>query len=209
MQCMIGNRGLYMEIKEESGLKFGFPKENTVVKFDDTAFYRDYFNKLPEAKGVDFISLEKDAISMIEVKNCRVHEGENRWRITPNNHKKDTSHTMVDVEGRDSLDIEVAQKTAMTLSALIGARTYENSRECVKEMEEIIHFLCSEAFSDVAKKKYIILFLEGDFGCLSRSKKMIMKALQDSLRKKLSWLNCKVSVVDSDTYDNRRFEIMN
>lgn len=209
MQCMIGNRKLYMEIKEESGLRFGFPKENTVVKFDDTAFYRDYFNKLPEAKGVDFISLEKDAISMIEVKNCMGHEGENRWRIEPNNHKKETSHTTVGLDGRDSLDIEVAQKTAMTLSGLIGAKTYENSKECVKEVEEIIHFLCSESFSDVAKQKYIILFLEGNFECHSRSKKMIMRSLQDSLKRKLSWLNCKVSVVDSDTYDRRRFEIVN
>lgn len=145
---MTGNRKLYMEIKEESGLKFGFPKENTVVKFDDTAFYRDYFNKLPEAKCVDFISLEKDAISMIEVKNCIGHEGENRWRIEPNNHKKETSHTTVDVDGRDSLDIEVAQKTAMTLSALIGARTYESTKVCVKEVEEII-----------------LLMLRGIFGC--------------------------------------------
>lgn len=42
-------------IIEESGLKFQFPKNDTVIKFDDTKFYRDYFNKLPEAKGVDFI----------------------------------------------------------------------------------------------------------------------------------------------------------
>ena len=50
-------------IKEESGLKFQFPENDTVIKFDDTKFYRDYFNKLPEAKGVDFISVNKDDIS--------------------------------------------------------------------------------------------------------------------------------------------------
>lgn len=55
-------------IKEESGLKFQFPKKDTVIKFDDTKFYRDYFNKLPEAKGVDFISVDKDKIAFIEVK---------------------------------------------------------------------------------------------------------------------------------------------
>ena len=55
MPCMIENRGLFMEnnIKEESGLKFQFPKNDIVIKFDDTKFYRDYFNKLPGAKGVD------------------------------------------------------------------------------------------------------------------------------------------------------------
>lgn len=46
-------------IKEESGLKFQFPGKDTVIKFDDTKFYREYFNKLPEAKGVDFISADK------------------------------------------------------------------------------------------------------------------------------------------------------
>ena len=52
------------KIKEESGLKFLFPQNDTVVKFDDTKFYRDYFNKLPEAKGVDFISVDKDKIAI-------------------------------------------------------------------------------------------------------------------------------------------------
>lgn len=53
---------------EESRLKFAFPEKCTVVKFDDTTFYRDYFNKLPEAKGVDFISVDNDKIAFIEVK---------------------------------------------------------------------------------------------------------------------------------------------
>lgn len=59
-----------MVIKEESGLKFGFPDGDSVVKFDDTKFYRNSFNALPESKGVDFISTGQDAISFIEVKNC-------------------------------------------------------------------------------------------------------------------------------------------
>ena len=32
MQCMIESRGLSMVIKEESGLKFGFPDGDSVVK---------------------------------------------------------------------------------------------------------------------------------------------------------------------------------
>ena len=113
MLCMIENRGLFMEnnIIEESGLKFQFPKNDTVIKFDDTKFYRDYFNKLPEAKGVDFISVDKNKIAFIEVKNCTGDEGNCRWRIAPNNQKRNTTHTSVNVEGRDSLDIEVAQKS--------------------------------------------------------------------------------------------------
>lgn len=82
-------------IIEESGLKFQFPENDTVIKFDDTKFYRDYFNKLPEAKGVDFISVDKNKIAFIEVKNCTGDEGNCRWRIAPNNQKRNTTHTSV------------------------------------------------------------------------------------------------------------------
>ena len=196
------------KIKEESGLKFLFPQKDTVVKFDDTKFYRDYFNKLPEAKGVDFISVDKDKIAFIEVKNCTGDESNCRWRIAPNNQKKDTTHTVVNVEGRDSLDIEVAQKTAMTVAALTGAKSFGDTKECLEELKEYIQFLSSDRFSDDSKKKYVILFLEGDFGSRTRSKKMIMKELQDSMNKKLQWINCRVSVVDSDTYNPKIFRIV-
>ena len=196
------------KIKEESGLKFLFPQNDTVVKFDDTKFYRDYFNKLPEAKGVDFISVDKDKIAFIEVKNCTGDERNCRWRIAPNNQKKDTTHTVVNVEGRDSLDIEVAQKTAMTVAALTGAKSFGDTKECLEELKEYIQFLSSDRFSDDSKKKYVILFLEGDFGSRTRSKKMIMKELQDSMNKKLQWINCRVSVVDSDTYNPKIFRIV-
>ena len=44
MQCTIENRGLFMEnnIKEESRLKFQFAENDTVIKFDDTKFYRNF-----------------------------------------------------------------------------------------------------------------------------------------------------------------------
>ena len=210
MRCMIENRGLFMEnnVREESGIKFRFPEHDVVIKFDDTKFYRDYFNKLPEAKGVDFISVDKEKIAFIEVKNCVGDEGNCRWRIAPNNQKRNATHTSVNVEGRDSLDIEVAQKTAMTLAALTGAKSFGDTKECVVELKEYTQFLARDAFSDDSKRKYVILFLEGDFGSKTRSKKTIMKILQDSMNRKLQWLNCRVSVVDSDTYDPKIFEIV-
>ena len=197
-----------MVIKEESRLKFGFPDKSTVVKFDSTLFYRDYFNRFPNSKGVDFISVDKDKIAFIEVKNCTGDESNCRWRIAPNNQKKNTTHTVVNVEGRDSLDIEVAQKTAMTVAALTGAKSFGDTKDCLEELKEYIQFLSSDRFSDDSKKKYVILFLEGDFGSRTRSKKMIMKELQDSMNKKLQWINCRVSVVDSDTYNPKIFRIV-
>lgn len=197
-----------MVIKEESRLKFAFSDDSKVIKFDDTPYYRKFFNALPDSKGVDFISITDNSVTFIEVKNCSGDERNCRWRIYPNNQKRDTSHTTVDVEGRDSLDIEVPQKVAMTLAALVGAESFGNNKSFLEDMKEILNNLFSGALSDVSKKKYVILFLEGDFGCHTRNKKMVMSALQTSMNTKMRWLNCKVSVVDSDTYDKRIFQIL-
>lgn len=205
---MIENRGSFMEIREESGLKFGFPDENIAIKFDDTKYYRDLFNALPGSKGVDFISAGKDAISFIEVKNCLGDEGNCRWRIFPNNQKRDTTSTKVDVQGRESLDIEVPQKVAMTLAALAGARSFGDKKSSLDELKEIITTVFSEDSADDTKTKYVILFLEGNFGGHTRTKKMIMENLQRSMNTKMRWLNCKVSVVDSSTYNKDIFQIV-
>lgn len=197
-----------MEIREESGLKFGFPDDNIAIKFDDTKYYRDLFNALPGSKGVDFISAGKDAISFIEVKNCLGDEGNCRWRIFPNNQKRDTTSTKVDVQGRESLDIEVPQKVAMTLAALAGARSFGDKKSSLDELKEIITTVFSEDFADDTKTKYVILFLEGNFGGHTRTKKMIMENLQRSMNTKMRWLNCKVSVVDSSTYNKDIFQIV-
>jgi len=197
-----------MEIKEESRLRFGFPDDSNVIKFDDTVFYRKFFNALPDSKGVDFIAAQTDSISFIEVKNCTGDEGNCRWRIFPNNQKKDTSHTFVDIDDRDSLDIEVPKKVAMTLAALLGAKSFEGSKDSVEELEKIQKAIFSRDFSDDKKKKQVILFLEGDFGGHTRTKKMIMSELQRSMNTKMRWLNCKVSVVDSNTYNKRIFQVV-
>lgn len=197
-----------MVIEEESGLKFGFPEKSIVIKFDDTLFYRDYFNRFPGSKGVDFVSVSPNQIAFIEVKNCRGDEGNCRWRIAPDNKKREKVKTTVNLEGRDSLDIEVTQKVAMTLASMLGAKSFGAKKDCLNEFDRFIQFMSDESFSDVSKKKYVILFLEGDFGSKSYSKKMIMQSLQDSMKRKLRWFDCRVSVVDSDSYDPRIFQIV-
>lgn len=197
-----------MEIKEESKIKFAFSDDSKVIKFDDTSYYRKFFNALPKSKGVDFISISDDSVAFIEVKNCRGDEGNCRWRIYPNNQKRDTSHATVDVDGRDSLDIEVPQKVAMTLAALAGAESFGDNKSSLKDLKDILKDLFSGALSSDSRKKYVILFLEGNFGSHTRDKKMIMTTLQRSMNTKMQWLNCKVSVVDSATYDRRIFQIL-
>lgn len=193
-----------MEI-EESGFKFVFPEGSAVVKFDDTAFYRKLFNAMPDSKGVDFIANTKEYIAFIEVKNCTGDEGNCRWRIAPDNAKKETTHTQVNIEGRDSLDIEVAQKTAMTLAALVGARSFGERSQNTAELKEIQKAIFADNFTGNKKKKLVILFLEGNFGSRTRTKKMIMQNLQRSMNTKLKWFDCRVSVVDSNTYNEQIF----
>ena len=96
----------------------------------------------------------------------------------------------------------------MTIAALNGAKSFEKRKECVTELNPFYKFITNDSIADDEKKKYVILFLEGDFGSKTWSKRMIMKSLQDSMNKKLQWINCRVSVVDSDTYDSRIFQIV-
>ena len=57
----------------ESGLSFSFLDNVDVKKFDDTKFYRSYYNNLPNCKGVDIIANSDKILQIIEVKNCIVY----------------------------------------------------------------------------------------------------------------------------------------
>lgn len=193
---------------EESNLTFEFPKENKTIKFDDDKYYRKHFVKMPHAKGVDFISFSSERLLFLEVKNCRGHESDNVWRIYTNNRKLNTMTISQYTEGRESLDIEVAQKVAMSISAIVGAASFGERRETGTELLSLMKEISSNKFSLNRKEWIVILFLEGNFRSVTRTKKMIMQDLQNSIRQKLDWLNCKVSVVDSDTYRNKYFNVV-
>ena len=88
------------------------------------------------------------------------------------------------------------------------------SSEKTEKANEISTFWQSLAASEIKKEQkkiLIVLFLEGDFdtyGPKSRTKKMIMLRLRESIQKKLSWLNCQVTVVDSTTYKKTYFDVI-
>lgn len=195
---------------EESNLAFKFSEDCQVIKFDDTEFYRRRFNKLPEAKGVDIISNSKEAIQLIEIKNCTGHESENIWRTSINNSKIESAPRELDVENRESLDIEVAKKVSSTIACLCGAWTESKRTE---KAEILVDFWKGLTDSDILrdkKKIIVVLFLEGEFfenGPKSRTKKMMMNRIRESISTKLEWLNCKVFVVDSSTYNKALFEV--
>lgn len=174
-----------MEI-EESGLKFGFDQNTSAVKYDDSSFFRNYMAQLPEAKGVDIVSIQNGRPVFTEIKNCRGHEADNNWRIHPNNRKLMTSHTAVNTAGRESLDIEIAKKAAMTIDGLIGALTKASGCAAAEELAEYGKVLVSDSIRSGKNQLLVVLFLEGDFGCESRCKTTIMNELQKSIKKKLS-----------------------
>lgn len=194
----------------ESGLEFEFEADISAVKFDDSRFYRRYFNRLPHSKGVDVILSSADKLVFMEVKNCTGHEHDNNWRLHPDNSKVHTSPTTVNVEDRESLDVEVSKKVTMTLACLLGAHTKKDTAESAKELDRFFKSASDAKISQLKKTFWIILLLEGNFHSQVRTKKMIMDRLRDSIGNKLKWLYCKVDVVDSDTYreDILKFRIV-
>lgn len=194
---------------EESNLLFSFDDSYDVIKLDDKAFYRRYFNSMPGAKGVDIVADSDEIIHLVEIKNCLGHEAENRWRISIDNSKLGSAPRGLDVDNRDSFDIEVTKKVAMSILCLFGAWTKVQGTETAKELETYWSGMTTTRIQLDQKQIVVTLFLEGNFDQIaqSRTKRMVMKRIQESIRKKLSWLNCKVLVVDSITYKSKFFMV--
>lgn len=181
----------------ESKLNFTFSDQ--AIKFDDTRFYGIFKSHLPSGKGVDFLSINQDAFIMLEVKNCTGYERENAWR---------TKTDFVNENGEEGFDIEVAKKVAGTLACLTGAGIAYNLGEADK-LKPYFQELASKKYEKGKKVLQIILFLEGDFGSKTRTKKMIMKRIRDKISEKLKWLNCTVRVVDLNTYNKNGYSVEN
>lgn len=82
-----------------------------------------------------------------------------------------------------------------------------DNRKIWDGLDKIVGSIFEKSFSETYKKRLIILVLEGDFGTYTRPKKAIMSILQKSIAAKMKWLDCKVSVVDSDTYNEKVFRM--
>ena len=188
-----------MEPLEESKLSFAF--EGKAVQFDRTAFYRNHFSvNQSEGKGVDFIALSRHRIQLIEVKNCKGYEVDNRWRIGRDNRSREKLAPGQNESDRDSLDIETAKKVGSTLACLYGAWTKKQQTDYAVELAEIWERMIGPQIPACENRITVILFLEGDFGSKTIPKSKLMKGLERSIKKKLSWLNCDVSVTDLEWY---------
>jgi hypothetical protein len=199
---------------KEGNLSFQFPQKYQELKFDDTNFYKSKFmSYMPDGKGVDCIAFSESEFILMEVKNFSGYEKDNIWRTH-------TDSAVVNIEKQDigkriannkysldeSLDIEVSKKVAMTLSCLLGAST-ENRLTADDDFRLYAKELLSKKYGAGEKNIIVILFIEGKFNAKTRTKRMIMEDLQKKILKKLSWLNCKVRVVDSTTHGDKYFTL--
>lgn len=179
----------------ESNIDFIFDEKYKVFKFDDTKIFNKFNNGIKNGKGVDFIAHSEDKVILLEVKNCKGYESENRWRTSLKS--KQNSDGTID----DCFDVEVAKKVSCTISCLTGAGTFDKYN-CDDEYDQFSQVL-SELI-DNNHKIEVIFFLEGDFGSKTRSKKMIMDIIQTRLKKHFKgWLNLSnCRVIDSDISNN-------
>lgn len=169
----------------EGNLEFEF--NGDAIKFDESNFYRKRFQKFQMSKGVDFLVKNDKYILLLEIKDCLGHEIENKERTKTSSNSESTY---------ERFDDEVAHKVAMSISCLLGACRQESDNDL------------KEAAIDLSNKSIkVILFLEGDFKSVARTKSMIMSSIQKSINKKLKWLNCKVFVEDRNTCKDKIYSV--
>lgn len=179
----------------EGKLKFIFEEKYQIIKFDEDPFYRRYYSKLPRGKGVDFLASDDKNIIFLEVKDCYGYEKDNIKRTINNNPQL------------ESFDVEISKKVESTLSCILGAKTRKNNCEVAENLAYFYNKMEFDKIERDEKKIWVILFLEGEFQVKSRTKKMIMRSIQDSLKDKLSWLECKVLVFDIESNRKNFFEV--
>ena len=133
----------------------------------------------------------------IEVKNCEgTAENRDAW-----------SRHYSGSRNMDTLAEEVALKVAHTCACLVGASTYGQRSESAVKLAAYAHALQAPAIAALDKKLLILLYLEGDFACHTRSNEMIYSDIQKRISKKLKWLNCRVNVVSTRTHSPRDFDV--
>ncbi len=149
-------------------MRFDFPVEWSVVKFDATRFYQNRVKKCHGTKAVDFLAWTGDALFMIEAKDFRQYRIENKPRIASGD-----------------LAREVAQKVRDTIAGLYGAFRWE--------IEEVQPF-----YSKLLRKNHrihVVLLLEEDRPArVANDFKIKRSNLLTILKSQLKFLNVRCSI---------------
>ena len=182
----------------ESNMLFSFHDGVSAIKYDDQEFYRVSYNVMECSKGVDIIADSERALYFIEVKNCEgTAENQDKWR----RHYAGTRNM-------DTLASEIALKVAHTCACLAGVSTYgSEGKQNTAPLLEYANALHDRKIASHKKKMLVLLCLEGDFSCKSRSNTQIYLNLQNKIQRRLKWLNCSVSVGSTQTFDLKEFDV--
>lgn len=181
----------------EKRLEFCFPDHYTVLKFDDRPFYKKCYNHVQGGKGVDIVACDKDNYHIIEVKDCsQSASGEDKWRRAYHGS-----------ENMNTLATEIALKVAHTCACLCGAATHGKRNKDALEYLDAALGLQDQRIAETKKKLYVLLYLEGDFSCQTRSNKMILGQIREKIKPQLKWLNCTVDVVSTALHHSRDFTV--
>jgi hypothetical protein len=170
----------------EEQLRFEFGQSWQVEKYDEHSAYRDGIEHLKEripcrqclnprdvgTKAVDFVGRKNGELYLIEVKDFRGHEVENRRRV------------------RGDLAIEVALKVRDTLAALVGALH--------RRAEPTLRPFAESAFQMPPLAPKVILWLEQDVVRLEQRGDPTLE-LRTELLRSLRWLNPHVWVASQET----------
>lgn len=182
---------------QENRLEFSFREGVQAVKYDDTDFYREKYQILSGSKGVDILAVSPSAFWIIEVKDCSdTAQNQDKWR-----------RSFSETKGMESLSEEIALKVTHTCAALAGAHTFGNRCAAASELHPAAAALSGTKIPQVKQKLLVILFLEGDFSCYTRSNKAIYRDIKQRIERKLKWLNCRVDVVSTDTYKSSDYSV--
>jgi Holliday junction resolvase len=125
-----------MKVIQEGQLRFFFPEEWLVNKYDESRFQQQKASKCQGTKAVDILALSQTELLMIEVKDFSGYRIVNKARLN-----------------NADLAIEFAHKVRDTIASLYGAHRLANA-----ELEPFCQYL----FTKQLKALKVILFLEED-----------------------------------------------
>lgn len=158
-----------MIVIQEGHLRFFFPEDWRVIKYDDCRFQQKKALKCQNTKAVDILALSDTALFMIEAKDFRGDRIANKKRITS-----------------AELAIEFAQKVRDTIASLYGAH-----RHASLELESFCEYL----FSKKINKVIVILFLEEDRPLpKTKQAKQAHIALMTVIERQLKFLNVRSNI---------------
>ena len=107
----------------------------------------------------------------------------------------------------DTLAAEIAQKIAHTCACMYGVSTYGDRAKDAAALLSIAQQMQNGKIAALQFRLYVVLYLEGDFSCATRSNKVIRREICQRIMRKLKWLNCCVDVTDTSLHSARDFSV--